>query len=177
LAYAYDPLNRLTAARGPWGSQSFTYDANGNRLSESLNDAAYRYAYEGNRLMSVSPGNVLKYHYDRNGNPLSDGSLDYAYSQNNRLSSVFKCGRVLAQYVYNGKGQRVVKTAVSDDDRCGDRDGSGVQYTIFHYDLSGRLIEETSEKRMLLTDYVYLGRKPLAMVKNTGDPGGKLLLR
>jgi len=168
-AYAYDPLNRLASARGPWGIESFAYDANGNRLSENINDASYAYSYERNRLSGVSAERyVQNYQYDQSGNPISDGALDYAYGQNNRLSSVSVYGRIMAQYVYNAKGQRVVKTSVRDRDGDWDRDDCEGRYTVFHYDLLGRLIEETSEKGDLMTDYIYLGRNPLAMVKKEG---------
>ena len=168
-AYAYDPLNRLASAKGPWGIESFAYDANGNRLSENINDASYAYSYERNRLSGVSAERyVQNYQYDQSGNPISDGALDYAYGQNNRLSSVSVYGRIMAQYVYNAKGQRVVKTSVRDRDGDWDRDDCEGRYTVFHYDLLGRLIEETSEKGDLMTDYIYLGRNPLAMVKKEG---------
>jgi YD repeat-containing protein len=30
-----DAIHRLTAANGPWGSGSYSYDANGNRLTKT----------------------------------------------------------------------------------------------------------------------------------------------
>ena len=32
----YSPANRLTSATGPWGTESFTYDATGNRLNDNV---------------------------------------------------------------------------------------------------------------------------------------------
>jgi len=33
---SYTPVNRLATATGPWGTESFTYDATGNRLNDNV---------------------------------------------------------------------------------------------------------------------------------------------
>ena len=43
------------------------------------------------------------------------------------------------------------------------------QNTVYHYDLSGRLIEETAGNGKLLVDYVYLNGQPLAMIRKQGN--------
>ena len=44
--FTYDPLDRLATALGPWGSFVWTYDANGNRLSQT-NGEQHTYVYDG----------------------------------------------------------------------------------------------------------------------------------
>jgi hypothetical protein len=51
-----------------------------------------------------------------------------AKHQNNRLSGVFVNARLVAQYTYNGKGQRVIKKTASHDDDEDGCDGDG--YTV-----------------------------------------------
>ena len=54
-AYDYDSVDRLISATGPWGNLAWTYDANGNRLSQT-NGKTTTYTYDANRLTSVSNG-------------------------------------------------------------------------------------------------------------------------
>lgn len=125
-AFGYDALYRLETAQGPWGNQSYTYDANGNRLFET--------------------GSGLDTNITANGN------LNFVYNQSNRLAEVINGATVVGEYTYNGKGQRVEKNVPA----------SGM--TLFHYDMAGRLIEETNANGQVIADYIYLGRGPLAMV-------------
>jgi YD repeat-containing protein len=43
--FGYDSIHRLTTANGPWGSGSYTYDSNGNRLTkiEGTSNTSYYY--------------------------------------------------------------------------------------------------------------------------------------
>ena len=60
----------------------------------------------------------------------------------------------MGEYVYNGKGERVQKTA-------------GGTTTIFHYDATGLLIAESDALGNVSREYVYLNVQPLAIL----DPG------
>ena len=168
--YTYDPLDRLASALGPWGTLAWTYDTNGNRLSQT-NGEHYTYTYKANRLMTQSNGHIAYCQYDNNGNTTGDGKKDFVYNQNQRLIKAVKDGRTVGEYAYNGNGQRVIKKTKerkhdehNSRDR-GDDDESDHHITIFHYDLSGRLIAETTAKGKLIADYVYLYGKPLAMIR------------
>ena len=73
-------------------------------------------------------------------------------------------GKILGEYVYNAKGQRVIKkTGPASISSASD------QNTVYHYDLAGRLIEETAANGKLLVDYVYLNGQPLAMIRKQGN--------
>ncbi len=106
--YAYDSLDRLAGAMGPWGTLAWTYDANGNRLVQG-NGVHYAYTYSANRLATVSNGHIDYYQYDNNGNTTNDGQKDFVYNQNQRLIKAELDGKTLAEYTYNANGQRVIK--------------------------------------------------------------------
>ncbi len=55
----YDAADRLLTATGAYGALSWTYDGNGNRLTQALGaNPADAYAYDGGQLTSVTPGLV-----------------------------------------------------------------------------------------------------------------------
>jgi RHS repeat-associated protein len=68
--------------------------------------------------------------------------------------------KTLGSYVYNAKGQRTIKATGPAATAS-----ASSQNTVYHYDLAGRLLEETAGDGKLLTDYVYLEGQPLAMVR------------
>ena len=105
IDYTYDPLNRLTGAVYDDGSSfAYTYDAVGNRLTDTVGDVTNRYVYDAaNRLASV---NGQAYTWDNNGNLLSDGVQTYTYNYANRLTQVVR-GSDTYQYQYNGLGDRL----------------------------------------------------------------------
>ena len=167
-AYDYDPVDRLIAATGPWGSLAWTYDANGNRLSQA-NAEITNYSYQSNKLIFTSTStsasaSASTYSYDNNGNTISDGQKEFVYNQNQRLIKAVENGKVLGEYVYNGKGQRVIKKIGQAD-----TSSSSPQNIVYHYDLAGRLIEETAGNGKLLVDYVYLNSQPFAMIRKQGN--------
>jgi len=85
------------------------------------------YSYQPNKLTSFSTsGSTLTFSYDNNGNTITENTRQYIYNQNQRLIKVTEGGVTKGEYVYNGNGQRVKKTAAS-----------GI--TIFHYDLRGQI--------------------------------------
>jgi RHS repeat-associated protein len=154
-AYAYDPLDRLAQATGPWNLLSYTYDPNGNRLSQQ-NGPLITYTYQANRLATVTNGGVATYQYDLAGDITSDGTKAFVYDQNQRLIEVHQGSNIAGEYFYDGKGRRVIKIANTTDT------------TVFHYDQRGRLIGETDESGALVAEYVWIGDRPLAMVRRAG---------
>jgi RHS repeat-associated protein len=108
VSYAYDSLYRLTAANYSDGNFfHYTYDAEGNRLTETTRFGTNTYVYDAaNRLVSV---NAVNYTWDNNGNLLSDGEYTYTYDHANRLKTVTD-GVNTSSYAYNGLGDRVSET-------------------------------------------------------------------
>ncbi len=120
--YGYDNLDRLLSAANtntPALSQSFTYDAGGNILT---NSAIGSYGYPAQGPTAVRPHAVLSagtssYSYDANGNQLvkSDGGAatrTIAYDAENRPVSVTSGGGAVT-YLYGPDGERLKKVAGS----------------------------------------------------------------
>ncbi len=144
--YAYDSLDRLGTATGPWGSLGWTYDGVGNRQTENSN--TYTYYQNTNRLNTA---NGLSFGYDNNGNTTTEGVRQYIYNQNQRLIEVNN-GGTATYYTYNGNGQRVKKVV------------NGTT-TIFHYSLNGQIIAESNNAGTITAEYVYLNGQPLAKIE------------
>jgi YD repeat-containing protein len=106
--YTYDPLYRLAGATYSSGEFfEYTYDAVGNRLSETTHLGTTAYAYDdANRLALV---NGVTYTWDENGNLLSDGVNAYTYDHANRLVSVAGPSSS-SSFAYNGLGDRLQGT-------------------------------------------------------------------
>lgn len=113
-SYEYDALNRLISANEEQ-AKTFRLDLTGNRTGTTTNGAETGYGIDGssNRLSSVfGDGLAQTYGYDSAGNITSDGSRLFSYNGAGQLTTVTGSG-VLAQYSYNGLGQRVRKVTPS----------------------------------------------------------------
>ncbi|SEB18982.1 YD repeat-containing protein, partial [Marinobacterium iners DSM 11526] len=90
LVFDYDPLRRLEYAQTPSTILSWTYDSNGNRLSETAGQLVDTYYVDSwsNRLLEISGSTQSIYTYDANGNVLSKGGLNFSYDRYNSLTSV-----------------------------------------------------------------------------------------
>ncbi len=152
-SFGYDAAHRLTTANGPWGAGSYSYDANGNRLTkvEGANSTTYTYTVGTNRLATATGSEPGTYGHDSDGNTTGDGTHTYQYSQRDRLATVDN--GTTAAYSYDGDGRRVMKTA------------SGVT-TLYFYDPDGKLLEEYIPATNEGKDYVWLPGtyEPLARV-------------
>ena len=151
--YTYDALDRLTGAVGPWGTLNYSYDGVGNRQTESTGAGVTNYEYNANRLMGSAGGKVFTFGYDNNGNTIAENTRQYIYNQNQRLIKVTEGGVTKGEYVYNGNGQRVKKTTTS----------SGT--VIFHYDLQGKIMAESTATGIITADYVFLDGNPYAKIE------------
>jgi RHS repeat-associated protein len=150
----YDSLDRLTSASRTGQSQSFTYDANGNRLTQGgSSSSTYTVSSTSNRLSSISGALTRTYGYDAAGNTTSYGAFTFGYSDAGRLTSV--SGSATASYQHNALGQRVKKTV----------SGSS---TYFVYDEAGHLIGEYDGSGNLIQETVWLGDIPVATLRPNG---------
>lgn len=161
--YSYDALDRLVQGTGPWNLRSYTYDPNGNRLSQQ-NGTLTTYGYQGNRLSAVINGGTSSYQYDFAGNVTGDGARTLVYNRNQRLVRVLEGSDVKGEYTYDGQGRRVIKTSYV---KQGNK--TIATTTVFHYDAQGRLIGETTSSGTLVAEYIWLGDRPLAMVRKVGS--------
>jgi RHS repeat-associated protein len=152
-SWSYDFLNRLKQEDrnpGTVATTTWTYDANGNRKTQ--NTGTYSYLAATNRLTTTPNGGIS---LDAAGNTTADGlGRSFSYNQTGQLSAVPSNG---ASYAYNHQRQRTRKTV-------------GSQATVYHYDLAGNLLAETTAGGNLIRDYVYIDSTPIAKVE-----GGEML--
>jgi RHS repeat-associated protein len=165
LSHGYDNQYRTSSiVVGSTMSRTYDYDPNGNITSildaiepsgnESFENAGtYSYDQGTNILADIQGEANVLYDYDDNGNTISANTRTFIYDLSNRLITVQDNGVTIAQYVYNALNQRIKKIV------------SGIT-TIFHYDLRGHLIAETSQIGKMLAEYIYLADRPLAMIRS-----------
>ncbi|MBN8514977.1 DUF6531 domain-containing protein [Accumulibacter sp.] len=151
-SYDYDPLDRLTRAVLPNVTHGYTYDATGNRLSQTSGAASRQYSISptSNRLTQISGSAPRVYTTDGSGNVTGDGLGQYRYNARGRLVGAVTAGGT-THYHLDPFGQRVRKTGADD--------------TLYHYDPEGRLISETAPDGTARRDYVWLGEQPLAIIE------------
>jgi RHS repeat-associated protein len=152
--FSYDPLDRLVYADGGYATVEYQYDPVGNRRSQTNGKRVdYHYKAGTNQLTGIlvqgEPAIALG--YDQNGNTDSENGTTFSYDPLGRLAAVWEEGKKLAEYGYDGNGQRVKKVT---------QEGT----RIFHYDLQGHLIAESNENGEIQAEYIYLGNQLLAMI-------------
>lgn len=159
--YAYDALDRLTGeTQGPI-TGSLTYDANGNRVSASVNtlNATLTYTPDSNRLTGVTLGPLSDtLTLDAAGNHTSflQGKITLHYNNAGRLTTLKAASLPLGRYLYNAQGLRTRKTV-------------GLQTTVYHYDVAGNLILETTPTGVVRVAYVYADAVPIAHLQRVSS--------
>ncbi len=150
--YNYDPLDRLLKEMDSISSQfiEFSYDENGNRLSENDNAQISNLSYQtnSNRLSSIQ-GTTLS--IDASGRTLIDQfGRNYTYNDAGRIEKIQQSGSVLGEYTYGADQLRTRKV-------------SGGVTTIYHYDLAGNMIAESTHPASPIKDYIYADGERIAV--------------
>ena len=164
---SYDLLNRLTQAIGPWGTDDYTYDPVGNRLSRTLNAdlTSYTYATDSNRLLEVVTASLTREMFydangsltmDRRGSKKNDPATDYAYNAAGRMESVDHHTGGTAAYTYDAFGR---KRSIVE---------AGSTTRLF-YGPAGTLLEESDATGTPGRGYLRVAGRPLAAVTAAGD--------
>jgi RHS repeat-associated protein len=144
----YDHMERLLTAvsgTGGYGSLSYTYDNNSNRLTSGA--TTYTIASTSNRLSSVGATSIG---YTTTGNMNAIGTNTMTYNKANQLATATVSGTA-STYTYDAFGLRQ-KTVV----------GAGTP-SIQQYDEGGNQLTETNSG--VETDYVYLDGVPIAAIQ------------
>ena len=154
-SYGYDDLDRLTGVTKSSGNQSFTYDANGNRLTYGDGGASSTYVIAGtsNGLTSITGSQARTYSYNAVGAVTGYGAITFAHSDRERLKTA-TVGSNTWNYYHNGLGERVRKQLAS----------GGNHYYV--YDEAGHLISEY-DGNTLIQETVWLGDIPVATVRGS----------
>jgi len=156
-SYGYDTIYELTGVtQGTTTTESYTYDAVGNRLS-SLGVSPY--SVNVSNELTATPNTT--YTYDNNGNTLTSvtgsNTTTYAWDFEDRLSSVTLPGTGgTVSFAYDPFGRRIKKV-------------SSAGTSIYAYHDDGNLIEETNAAGTVVARYSQgLGvDEPLAMLRSS----------
>jgi YD repeat-containing protein len=102
-SFGYDALNRLTNASGIYGSISYTYDRNGNRLTrtDAQGTDTFTYVSSSNQPDSMTGSETIYFDHDLHGNLIGRTYVD---------GSGHGSGADIPEYTYTHDGQRVVKS-------------------------------------------------------------------
>jgi len=163
LTHGYDNLYRISSiVTGLILNLAFGYDPNGNITSITNPDppggevfgppGVYTYQTGTNKLTHIEGTPPIDFGYDANANITSETGWTYIYDLSNQLIRVLQDSNQVAEYTYNGAGQRIKKVTQTET-------------RIFHYELRGHLIAETNQTGQMLAEYVYIGDQLLAMIK------------
>lgn len=152
--YEYDAVNRILNETGVQES-AFTYDANSNRLTQLLNGETLDYSYTLNSNQLNQVGNT-RLVLDASGNTLTDGAKGFSYNDRNQLEGFSQNGNLVANYEYNFGNLRTQKHLENGEDH------------IYRYDLAGRRIQDNISGQSL-TSTIYLGWKPVAHIQHTAN--------
>lgn len=161
LTRGYDNQYRTSSiAVGSTMNRTYNYDANGNvasfvdtdPLASDENAGLYTYQQATNKLTQIQGELNVVYGYDENGNISLANNRTFVYDLSNRLIRVEDNSVTIAEYVYNGLNQRISKILPGET-------------RVFHYDLAGHSIAETTASGQTLVEYFYLGDQPLAMIR------------
>jgi RHS repeat-associated protein len=128
--YGYDPLDRLSSEAGPAKTQTFTLDANDNRLSDG--EGTKTYTSNTDRIATLNGQSVT---LDASGNTLQARGLTFTWNQAGQLKTVSQGTTLLASYFYDHRGlrSRKVTTAAAPQ-------GAGT--VVYHHDEAGHLLAE-----------------------------------
>jgi RHS repeat-associated protein len=167
-SFSYDTLQRLTQAQGGYGSYAYTYDGDGNRLSETQGTLTGTFGYQSGSdlLTSISIGGTViqafGYTADGSVNTLNPGSetpggyliTGLAYNQDARLSLLSSNGDSAVSFTYDGLGQRFLTENIPTS-----------YGTIYQYDQGGHLLEEaTAATGAAQADYIYINDRAVAVL-------------
>jgi RHS repeat-associated protein len=151
--YGYDALDRLTGGTSPSVTRGWTYDANGNRLTETgSSPSTYSISPTSHRISGITGALARTYGYDAAGNTTSYAAITATYNNAGRLQTLAQ-GGTTETVVYNALGQRIEKTG-----------GSGGT-VLYWYDEAGHLLGEYDGSGNLIQETVWLGDIPVATLR------------
>ena len=181
VQFSYDQLGRITQAaetiQGDSFTRSYTYDAIGRLASASLNDATNTYSYDanGNRL-SVSGVAASTGVYDAQDRTVSYGNLAYTYRDDGQLLSSSD-GQVSTQYQSDAFGNLLgvtlpdgtqVNYLLDGNNRRIAKQINGSTVHAWIYEDNLRPVAELDGSNNVVSIFVYAGPTgaPAYMIKN-----------
>jgi RHS repeat-associated protein len=158
-----------SASSGVWGNLAWTYDANGNRLTDTWNGflTNYTIAANSNRLtQTVAGGQTRAFTHDAAGNVITDSrtgtaGMSFEWDQEGRLLKSYKTTDPAdaSNFLYDARWRLASRTVTSAANPTG-------TFTGFIHDLSDRIIAETDSSGNTRREYIWAGDIPIAVVGN-----------
>lgn len=154
--YGYDQLDRLTGAASSSVTEGWTYDADGNRLTETgSTPSTYSVSSSSNQISGITGTLTRTYAYDAAGNGLSDSADTDTYNDAGRLKTITNTSGTTT-FIYNALGQMIEASSASGT-------------TLYVYDQAGRLVGEYDGSGNLIQETVWLGDIPVATIQPSGS--------
>ncbi len=145
-AFGYDAIDRLISEP----DQAFAWDGNGNRLSDA--SGSFTYAPASNR-MTAGPAGLIG--VDPAGYTTMIGSRTFGYSESGALVQASVGGTVVGTYSYRHNALRASKSTSGGT-------------TLFHWDLFGNLIDETTSAGAPVRSYAWAESVAIAQWTGAG---------
>ncbi len=155
--FGYDLLDRVTGGSksAKKSAVSYTYDANGNRLTETGTDAfSATIAPASNQLSSTSGAIARTYTYDAAGNTTSYTGDSFTFNDRGRMTQAIVDG-AYTNYIYNALGQLIHKYGNGDN-------------TVLVYDEAGHILGEYTAAGVLVEETIWMGDMPVATLRPNG---------
>ena len=174
--YNYDSFNQLTAYYDALSSASYTYNADGLRMSKTVNGTKTEFTWDGQNLAGEETGDSLNtYTYDVTG--ISSAVIDGVYrtymkdTHGSVVGYYNATGERMKQYDYDAFGNRLEGSDPDPVGYCGeyyDSESGNIYLRARYYNSeTGRFISEDPAKDGV-NWYVYCGGDPVMKV----DPSG-----
>ena len=167
--FDYDGRDRLIAASLPAGDAEFDYDANNNRLKAIINNETQAFSYErlSNQIAKIftvgyQQEDTQTPQHDVAGNLTALGDKTYEYNASARLDNIKQNGKTIAEYAYNGWGERVKKTVTTQGSN-----GAHSKITYFLYN-GHQLQAEVAADGKVIAEYLYLNNQAFAKITSKG---------
>jgi RHS repeat-associated protein len=155
-SYGYDLLDRLTSATTSAITDGWTYDANGNPLTQTGTTAiTFSVSSASNQLTGTTGSLVRSYSYDAAGNVTAYGTNSFTYNNRGRMEATAADS---TDYLYNALSQMYEKSGT-------------LGTTLFMQDEAGHLIGEYNGSGSLIEETIWLGDMPVATLQPNGSGG------
>ena len=156
-SYGYDLLDRLTSSSTTADTHGWSYDSNGNRLTETGDSAsAYSISTTSNQITGITGALARTYTYDAAGHTTGYSSMTATYNNAGRLKTVSR-DSFTENLVYNALGQRI------------ETSGGAAGTVLYWYDEQGHLLGEYDGSGNLIEETVWLGDVPVATLRPSGS--------
>jgi RHS repeat-associated protein len=156
-SYGYDALDRLTTASTAANTYGWTYDSNGNRLTETgPSPSTYAISPASNQITGITGALARTYGYDAAGHTTSYSDVTATYNDAGRLQTAARNSDT-ESFIYNALGQRIETT------------GGPAGTVLYWYDEQGHLLGEYDGSGSLIEETVWLGDIPVATLRPNGS--------